>query len=153
MVPLREPFGILYLGRFALEHLDELAADDLALLLGVRHAFERRHELCRGVHEDHLDTEILREGLHHLLGFVESQQSGVDEHAGQLLADRPMDQRCRDRRVDAAGQPENDFFAADLRLDVTDRLFDIVRHVPVGAAAPRSRAGSARRSRGPAACA
>ena len=52
-----------------------------------------------------------REGLHHLLGLVQAQQAVIDEDAGQLVADRAMEQRRRNRRIDAAGQPEDHFVA------------------------------------------
>ena len=40
-----------------------------------------------------------------LLGLARPQQPVVDEDAGELVADGPVHQRRRDRRVDAAGQP------------------------------------------------
>ena len=39
-----------------------------------------------------------------LLGLARAQQPVVDEHAGELVADGPVHQRRRHRRVDAAGQ-------------------------------------------------
>ncbi len=42
-----------------------------------------------------------------------------------------MDQRGRDRRVDAAGKTKHDLVLADLRPDALDRLADVVGHVPV----------------------
>ena len=74
-------------------------------------------ELLARVHVDHLDAEVAGEGAHHLLRLVEPQQAMVDEHAGELLADRLVDQRRGHRRIHAAGQPEDDFFRADLRAD------------------------------------
>jgi hypothetical protein len=42
---LRQPFGVAELGGLGLEHLDELATDDLALLLRVGDALQVAHEL------------------------------------------------------------------------------------------------------------
>ena len=38
----------------------------------------------------------------HLLGFAEPQQAVIDEHAGELLADRLVDEHGGDRGIDAA---------------------------------------------------
>ena len=79
----------------------------------------------------HFHAEILRERLHHLLGFVQPQQAVVDEHAGELIADRAMNQRRRHRRIDAARQSEHHLLLADFGTDAADRLVDVTRHVPV----------------------
>jgi hypothetical protein len=91
-----------------LENLDELAADDLALLLGIGNALQVAHELRAGVDVHDLDAEAAGKGVHHLLGFVEAQQAVVDENAGELVADRAVDQRRRHRRIDAARKAEDD---------------------------------------------
>ena len=44
------------------------------------------------------------EGLDHLLGLVLSQQAVIDEHAGELIADRAVDERRGGGRVDAPGE-------------------------------------------------
>ena len=68
-------------------------------------------ELVGGVDVDDPHAEIARERVHHLLGLVQAQQPVVDEDAGELIADRPVDQRGGDRRVDAAGQAEHHLVA------------------------------------------
>ena len=40
-----------------------------------------------------------------LLGLALAQQAVVDEDAGELVADRALHERRRDRGVDAAGEP------------------------------------------------
>ncbi len=64
-----------------------------------------------------LGLHVLSEGVHDLRRLVQAQQAVVDEHAGELVADGAVDQRRRDRRVDAAREAENDFFASDLIAD------------------------------------
>ena len=59
----------------------------------------------------------------------------VDEHAGELLADRLVDQHRRHRRVDAAGQAADHPALADLLADLLDRLLAERAHGPVAAAA------------------
>ena len=51
------------------------------------------------------DVEPVTERRHHLVRFALPQQAVIDEDAGQLVADRLMDQHRRDRRIHAAGQP------------------------------------------------
>ena len=63
------------------------------------------------------------------------QQPVVDEHAGELVAHRPLHQRRRDRGVDPAGQPADHPLAADLGADRRDLLLDDVRLGPQWTAA------------------
>ena len=51
---------------------------------------------------DQLDAHVAAERLDHLLALVLAHQPGVDVDAGELLPDRPVHQRRRNRRVDAA---------------------------------------------------
>jgi len=45
---------------------------------------------------------VMAEQVDDALRLVEPQQAVIDEHAGELIADRLMDQHGRDRGVDAA---------------------------------------------------
>ncbi len=74
----------------------------LRLTSGSVDAFERVEEQVFGAHVHQRDVVAVAEQRHHLLGLAEPQQAVVDEHAGELLADRLVDQHRRDRRVDAA---------------------------------------------------
>ena len=66
----------------------------------------------------------LPEGLDDLRGLVLAQQAVVDEDAGELVADRLVDEQRGDRRVDAAGERAEHALAADLRADPLDLLLD-----------------------------
>jgi hypothetical protein len=68
-----------------------------------------RHELFGRVDMDDLDAKVLAEGFHDLFGFIQPQQAGIDKHAGQLVADGAVYQRCGYRGIDATGQAQNDF--------------------------------------------
>ena len=68
------------------------------------------------------------------LAFVETQQPVIDEHAGELVADRLVNEHRRDREVDAAGQSADHPALADLPADFLDRLFLEGAHGPVAAA-------------------
>ena len=109
--------GILELGRLLLEDTDELATDDLALALGLVLAGELVEKALLGFDVDEGDAELL-EGGDHLLGLVQPHQAVIDEDAGQLLANRFMDEQCRDRGVDAAGEPADHPRLPHLGLDL-----------------------------------
>ena len=113
---MREPFGVAHLRRFTLEHVDEVPADDLALLFRIADAAQGREKLPGGVDVHHLHAHVLGERIHHLRGFVQAQEPMVDEDAGELLADRAVDERGGHRGIDAAREAEDDFLATDLRL-------------------------------------
>ena len=55
----------------------------------------------------------------------------IDEHAGELLADRLVDQHGGDRRIDAAREAADHAALADLRADFLDRLVLEGAHGPV----------------------
>ena len=71
-----------------------------------------------------------RKAVDHLLGLVLAQQAVVDEHAGEPVAERAVDDQRRDRRVDAAGEPADRPAVADLRADRVDLLVDHRRGRP-----------------------
>ena len=106
-----------------LEHADELLADDLPLALGVVDAGEPGEEALLRLDVDQVDAELAHRG-DDLLGLVLAHQPVVDEHAGELVADRAMDERRRGRRVDPARQPADHAGVADLRPDPLDLLVD-----------------------------
>jgi hypothetical protein len=113
-----------------LEYPDELAADDLALLLGVGDAGQRVEEPVGRL--DDLEAYAGRrdEILLDLLGLALAQQAVVDEDARQPVADRALDQSRGDGGVDAAGEAADRPLAADLRADPLDLLVDDVDHRP-----------------------
>src|SRR5690606_5510562 len=122
-----DPFEPLRLG---LEDLDEEPADDLPLVFRVLHALERREELLLRVDANHVDAEMLAEHGHHLIALAEAQQAMIDEHADELIADRRMEQRRDDGRVDAARERKQHAVAADLRADPLDVIRDDVSRGP-----------------------
>ena len=75
------------------------------------------------------------EQLDHLLGLAEAQQPVIDEDAGELVADRLVDEHRGDRGIDAAREPADHPALADLLADLLDRLLLEGAHGPVAAAA------------------
>jgi hypothetical protein len=82
-----------------------------------------------------LDVEAAAEGLDHLLRLAGTQQAVVDEDAGELLADRLVDQHRRHRRVHAAGQAADHPRVADLLAYAFDLHGAEPGHAPGAAAA------------------
>ena len=110
---------------------------DLALAFRVDDVVERAEEPVGRLHVHEVDLELPSERVLDLLGLVAAQQAGVDEHTRELVADRLVHERGRDRGVDAARQSADHAFLADLRADLVDRVLDD-RHVrPRGPAAGR----------------
>ncbi len=105
----------------ALERPDELAADDLALALGVGDACERLEERVLGVDGDQLGARRGDEVALYLSPLARAQQPVVDEHARQPVTDRALHQRRGDRRVDAAGQAADRAAVTDLAAHLLDQ--------------------------------
>ena len=127
VLPLGDVGEDAHLG--GLEDADELAADDLALLLGVHDPLERAEELVARV--DHVEgVEDRLEVGAHLLGLAEPHHPVVDVDTGEPVADRALHDRGRDRGVDAAGQRADRPPVADLGADRLDLLLDDVEHRP-----------------------
>ena len=134
-MPCARNSGAADLLRLRLEHVDEQLADRLALLLGIADAVERAEEQRFRLNVHERDVVAVAEQRHDLLRLAEPHQAVVDEHAGELLADRFVDQHRRHRRVDAARQAADHPALADLLADLLDRLVAEGAHGPVAAAA------------------
>ena len=95
-----------------------------------------REEALLGVDRDQRHVEVVAERGDHLIALVLAHQPVVDEHAGQPVADRPVDEQRRDARVDAARERADRPAVADLLADPLDLLLDHRARAPgaVGAA-------------------
>ena len=60
----------------------------------------------------------------HLLAFVEAQQSSIDKHTGELVADGPMDEGSRDGGVDASGEAADDASIPDRVSNLCNFVID-----------------------------
>ena len=107
---------------FGLEHVDKGMADDAALLFGIEHVCEALRNsseasvTLRSMPSWPAKTFSIRSRS------PARSKPGIDEHALEPLADRAMDQRRRDRRIDAAGKPEQHLVA---RADLVANLGDL----------------------------
>src|SRR6478672_3791740 len=132
---LREEVRAADLLRLLLEHVDELGADELALLFGVCDAVEPAEEVGARVNVDERDVVAVAEQRDDLLGLAQPHQAVVNEHAGKLVADRLVDEHRRDRAVDPARKAADHATVSDLRADVRDFGVLEARHRPVAGAA------------------
>ncbi len=129
---LGQEFGAADLLGFGVEDVDEAGADDLALLFGVADAFEPRKEQFLGFGMDQRDVVVAPEQRDDLLRLARAHQPGVDEDAGELVADRFMDQDRGHGRIDAARKPADHARRAHLGADLGDLLLAEGLHAPVG---------------------
>ena len=98
-------------------------------------AGERLEESVGGVDVDQRNVVVAAEQRHDLFRFAEAKEPVIDEHAGELLADRLVNEHGGDGGIDAAGQPADHPALADLAADFLDR-FQLERaHRPVAGAA------------------
>src|SRR3954454_17354184 len=92
---LHEVLDVLDLRRLLLEHADELGADDLALRLRIGLALQTLEQTVLRIDCDERHLVVVAERGDHLVALVLAHQPVVDEHAGDLVADRLVhEQRC-----------------------------------------------------------
>ena len=118
-------------GHGALEGTDELRTNRLTLRLRLRHAGELAQEGVTLIHRHQLRAGCGHEVLLHLLALALAQQTVVNEHAGQTVADRALHQRRCDSGVHAARQTTDGVaVGADLGRDSVDKLLCNIRRRP-----------------------
>ena len=110
--------------RRRLEHIDERVADCASLCLRLLHARQCGEELAAGIHGDERHPQVLSHRLLHLGALVETQQAGVHEHAGELVADGAMHERGRDGAVHSARKSADDLRLSHLPANLGDLVLD-----------------------------
>ena len=76
--------------------------------------------------------EVTAERVDDLFCFVFAQQTVIDEHAGQLVADSLVNEQRRHGRVDTPAQCTQHALATDLRTDALDLFLDHRGRCPRG---------------------
>lgn len=129
--------GLLDLLGLGLEHVNELAADELALLLGIVETLEALEEVLGGVDDGQVDAQVLLEVALDLLALVQAHDAVVDEHGPEAVADGLLHQLGGDGGVNTARDGAKDLaLGADEVADAGNFLVEEARHGPVlGAAA------------------
>src|SRR5690606_24418998 len=128
---LRQPAHVFELCGFGIENVYEGVADDLALLLRIGDACEAAEEDLLRIHSYDLHAHVPGESGHNLIALVLAQQAVIDEHAGELRAYGPVQQRRDHGGVDAAGQAQQYLVAANLVAYARDAVLDDVARRPV----------------------
>src|ERR1700722_7989065 len=103
---LRQPADAVELRGLFFKYLDEHSAYRLALGFRIRDALERRKIAVACVDADDIYAHVLGHCRHHLVAFVQAQQTCVDKNARQLLTDGAFEQRGDDGRIYAAGKSQ-----------------------------------------------
>ena len=75
---------------------DELRANALAFGLGINNAGQLIEEAFAGVNGDDFQAQLVAQIFLHILEFVLAQDAVIDKDAGELGADGPVYQHCRD---------------------------------------------------------
>ena len=122
----------MVIARDLLEDADELLADHAPLPLRIGDPGQLREEPVLRLHVDERNAEVTAEGLLHLIRLSVSVQPVVDEDAGELIADRTVDEERRDGGVDPAGERAQDLGLTDLLPDPGHRILHDVHRGPVG---------------------
>jgi len=100
--PVAEKFRAAHLVAFLVEHVDEGRANDLALGFRVADPGQPREEHVAGIGMDQGNIVVVAEQRNDLFAFTAAHQPGIDKDAGQLLANRFMDQHGGDTGIHAA---------------------------------------------------
>src|SRR5579863_5354522 len=132
---LREELHTAELVRFLLKHVDEHAADYLALGFRVRHSGENAKEARLRIDPDDAHAQVLREGAHDLVAFAKTQQSMIHEHAHQLIANGAVEKGGDHRGIHATREPQEHLALADLGTHAGAGVLDDVADAPQGIAA------------------
>ena len=121
---LRQEADAVQLAGLFLEHADEFRADDLTLLLGIRHAGQLVQEAVDGIDINQVGLKFVAEDAHHLLGLALAQESMVDVDGNQLLTDGLDEEGGNHGGVHTARQGEQHLLVADLGAQFLNLFFD-----------------------------
>ena len=129
--PLSQEIDSVQLPGLFLKDADEFPADNLPLLLRIRHAGQFPQEALHGIHVDQVGMELVPEHLHHALRLVLAHQAVVHMDTGKLLPDGPDQHGGHDGGVHAAGQGQQHLPVAHLLPNQLYLILDEILHVPV----------------------
>ncbi len=122
--PLRQEIDLPNLVCLFFKDGDEFVPDPAPLFFGIDDSLKTLQESVRSIHIYHIHLEILAKGPEGAFDFLPSEEAVVDENAGQLFTDCPMDDGGNHSGIDTAGKGTDDSALAYLPLDISNLLFN-----------------------------
>ena len=110
---LRQESKVIELPGLFFEHANEFGTDDFTFLLWILYASQFAEETLLRIDFDNFHIEFADKRLHNAFGFTLTQQTMVNEHTCQLIADRFMKQNRNNGRIYAAAKCAQYFFVAN----------------------------------------
>ena len=114
-----------------LEDINKSMPDATALFLRIGDARKVREELLARVGDTQVNLEVIAERAFDQFSLAVAQQTGIDENAVQLRANRLMQQRRDDGGVDAARKAAHHVSIADLSPHLGRHGLGEVAHPPI----------------------
>lgn len=133
---MQEPFDLagvlsLDLAGFLLEDIDELATNELALLLGVVDTLQASQEFLGSINNGKVDTELLLENVLDDSALVQAHAAVVDQDGVETVADSLGHHLGSNGRVDTTADSTQDLASrANQVADTGDLLANELRHGP-----------------------
>ena len=131
---LSQKVGAAELARLLVEDVDEQTADGLAFLFRVFNPIKCAQETVARVDMDQRNVVGAAEHRNHLIRLVHAHQTVINEDAGELIANRLVNEDCGNGGIDAAGEPTDHSTLTNLFLDFGNGFGAEMRHAPVARA-------------------
>ena len=132
--PLSKESAVGFFSDFIPEHVIELGADDMSLLLGVSDTLELADKLVTAVDADKVHIKKRREGVFYKVSLVLAHKSLVNENTGELSSDSLTEKSRGNRAVNAARKTQNYLFITDFLTKRADGILDKAFHFPIALA-------------------
>ena len=120
---LCKPFCSLNFLCFGIKDLNEVASDNLSLLLRICYTCQVGKEFLRCIHTYDVQSEALIV-VHNIDKLVLAQHSVVHEDTSKVLANRLIEKHGSHRRVDTARQTEYNAVVTELRFQFSHGRID-----------------------------
>ena len=121
---LCQEFDAFLLASFFFEDADEFNTDHLALGFRICHTGQLIQEAINSINVNQVSVHLIAEHFNHLFRFTLTEQTMVNVHANELLADGLDQQSSDDGRVDTTGQCQQHLLVADLFAHELDLFFN-----------------------------
>ena len=128
---LSQEFDTVQFTCFFFKNTDKFGADDFPFCFRISYSGQFREETFAGINIDKISFQFISENSDDAFRLIFTHQAMVNMHAGPLRADSFDQKCCYNRRIDTAGQSQQNFFIADLFFDQFDLIIDEIFHIPV----------------------